>query len=170
MVLNNGYVCIVAVSLFMLSSCGNVNSTNHDPGLFASPYCQVIGNYNDDGVIKIVVLDGIISEVFLVHKSGALIRSGSVGFVSIGKLGSDGLAAFVAANGRSGYLDHNGSVAIPPTFSRVKDFESGVAAVAMYLDENSYQWGVIDVGGNIIVDFLYETPELALASIDGPEK
>lgn len=54
---------------------------------------------------------------------------------------------------RYGFIDVYGNEVIPPTFSRVRNFSEGLAAV---LCAETHKWGFIDTTGSIIVPFIYD--------------
>lgn len=54
--------------------------------------------------------------------------------------------ARIQVNGRWGFVDRSGTLAIPPTFDEVHDFSSGLAAA-----QKNEKWGFIDQQGNWVI-------------------
>lgn len=80
---------------------------------------------------------------------------------------SDGLA-LVSLNGKYGFIDKTGKVAIPLKYDVAKDFSEGLAAVC--LDA----WGYIDPTGRVVIPLNYDCAEPfengnATVSLNGAE-
>jgi hypothetical protein len=75
-----------------------------------------------------------------------------VGLVTRSAVGADGQDAdpplfTVTVDGRSGFIDANGKVVIPPTFEKAYSFRDGLAAVMV-----GGRWGFIDAKGRQVID------------------
>ena len=53
----------------------------------------------------------------------------------------------VKINGKWGYIDKNGNIAIKPKFDYAEGFQEGRARIVLY-----GKWGYIDKDGNITID------------------
>lgn len=64
---------------------------------------------------------------------------------------SDGLLVFELEDGKKGYLDKNGKVAIKATYDRAEDFSEGLAVVGVNDEEkNEMRYSVIDKKGETV--------------------
>lgn len=66
---------------------------------------------------------------------------------------SEGLAA-VGVNGKYGFIDAQGQVAIPLKYDDVAEFRDGLAPV-----ELNGKWGFIDTNGSIVIPCMYSYVE-----------
>ena len=67
------------------------------------------------------------------------------------RLFNDESYAAVKINGKWGFIDNNGNIAIEPKFSDAKSFSNGFAAV-----EIDGKWGFIDTTGKIVIDVQFD--------------
>jgi len=88
-----------------------------------------------------------------IDKTGALVFTVCVPEVepvaSLDYSFSEGLAAWVGADGRAGYIDKAGSFVIAPQFVEATRFSEGLAAVC--LEVNTDTWGYIDKTGAWVI-------------------
>jgi hypothetical protein len=64
----------------------------------------------------------------------------------------------VEVDGKSGYINKTGTMAIVPQFDAAYDFKHGVALVSADADSDDY-WGFIDKTGKVIVPLKYRRAE-----------
>lgn len=64
----------------------------------------------------------------------------------------------VEVDGKSGYIDKTGAMAIAPQFDAAYDFKHGVALVSSNADSDDH-WGFIDKTGKVIVPLKYRRAE-----------
>jgi hypothetical protein len=91
---------------------------------------------------------------FMIDKQGGIIREIDSIF---GKF-SDGLAQVHsgdAMNGKWGYINVQGEIAIEPIYENAMPFSQGLAAV-LQSTKDGYKWGFIDTNGKMVINPIYD--------------
>ncbi len=106
------------------------------------------GGYCDGSVIPVVKEGG---PVFLIDKTGkevaSLAKAGSKQVKAVGKYFSDGLLLFFNEDGKFGYFNAKGEVAIEAQFTLAMPFHEGVALVTKSKEGETPTYFAIDVTG-----------------------
>ncbi len=109
------------------------------------PAYESAGSFEGDRAV--VKLPG--KEYALIDKNGKIIKTLPYQYV----MGiSDGMMAFkMDADGKFGYLNSNGSIAVQPSFLEAQDFSGGTAVVNAAKDYVVHQIGLIDKKGKYLI-------------------
>lgn len=136
-----------------------------------APRFQTAGHFTRGGVAWAADSSGLV----WINSRGAVVAR-AYNYDNGGDDFSEGLARFVTDDGRVGFIDESGTLAIPATWSFAAPFEAGRAVVCEGCapeadDEHARlvggRWGAIDHTGALAVPLQHATWEAATAAAGG---